>query len=67
MAGIFLRNGEVFTEIVPNVKKATLQGAIKHKIKPESIVYTDGWRSYDGLVDVGYDKRFLKESTSTKE
>jgi transposase len=24
----------------------------------ESIVHTDGWRGYDGLVDVGYDKHF---------
>lgn len=56
--GIFLRDGEVFTEIVPDVKKATLQGIIKRKIKPESVIYTDGWRGYDGLVDVGYDKHF---------
>ncbi len=24
----------------------------------ESIIYTDGWRGYIGLVDVGYDKHF---------
>ncbi len=65
--GIFLRDGEVFTEIAPDVKKSTLQSIIKRKIKPESVIYTDGWRGYDGLVDVGYDKHFLKESASTRE
>jgi len=56
--GIFLRQGHVYTEIVPDCKKATLQAIIRRKIDPASIVYTDGWRGYDGLVDVGYDKHF---------
>ena len=56
--GIFLRQGNVYTEIVPDCKKATLQAIIRKKIDPASIVYTDGWRGYDGLVDVGYDKHF---------
>ncbi len=58
MFGIFKRNGEVFTEIVEDASKATLQGIIRQKISPESIIYTDGWRGSDGLVDVGYDKHF---------
>jgi hypothetical protein len=24
----------------------------------QSVIYSDGWRGYDGLVDVGYDKHF---------
>ena len=56
--GVFIRNGEVFTEIVPDVKKATLQAIIERKIDVKSVIYTDGWRGYDGLVDVGYDKHF---------
>lgn len=56
--GIFLRKGHVYTEIVPNCKKPTLQGIIRRKIDPASVVYTDGWRGYDGLVDVGYDKHY---------
>ena len=54
--GIFERGGCVFTEIVPDVKAKTLQDVIRGKISPRSIVMTDGWRGYDGLVDVGYDK-----------
>jgi transposase-like protein len=56
--GIFERRGAVFTEIVPDVKAKTLQGLIRGKVSLESIVMTDGWQAYDGLVDVGYDKHF---------
>jgi transposase len=56
--GIFKRDGKVYTEIVPNARKKTLQRIIRGKVDPESIIHTDGWRGYDGLVDVGYDKHF---------
>ena len=36
----------------------TLQGIIRGKVNPESVVHSDGWKGYDGLVDVGYDKHF---------
>ncbi len=36
----------------------TLQAIIRGKVSPESIVHSDGWKGYDGLVDVGYDKHF---------
>src|SRR3989339_224247 len=56
--GIFKRNGRVYTEIVPNCKKPTLQAIIKGKIDKSTIIYSDKWRGYDGLVDVGYNKHF---------
>ena len=56
--GIFKRNGKVYTEIVPNCSKATLQGIIRGKIAPDSIIHSDGWRGYNGLVDIGYKKHF---------
>ena len=54
--GIFQRNGHVYTEVVPNCSKATLQAVIRGKVELESIIYSDGWRGYNGLVDVGYGK-----------
>lgn len=54
--GIFEREGKVYTELVPEYKKATLRKAILGRISIESILITDGWRGYNGLVDVGYDK-----------
>jgi len=54
--GIFKRHGSVYTEIVPNCSKTTLQKVIRGKVGLESVIYSDGWRGYDGLVDVGYGK-----------
>jgi transposase-like protein len=56
--GIFERSGRVYTEIVPDCKKYTLQAIILGKIEKETVIYSDGWRGYNGLVDVGYDKHY---------
>jgi transposase len=52
--GIFKRNGKVYTEIVPNCRKRTLQAIIRGRVSPESIIHSDGWRGYNGLVEIGY-------------
>src|SRR3990167_2337872 len=54
--GIVERGGQVYTEIVPKCDKKTLQAIIRGKVSTETIVHTDKWRGYDGLVDVGFDK-----------
>jgi transposase len=59
--GIFKRDGRVYTEIVPDCSKKTLQAVIRGKIKPNVVVHSDGWRGYDGLVDVGYEKHLRIE------
>ena len=56
--GILERNGKVYTEIVPDCKKQTLQDIILGRISKNTVIYSDGWRGYNGLVDVGYDKHF---------
>jgi len=56
--GVFERDGRVYTEIIPDCKKTTLQAVIKGKVSLESVIYSDGWRGYNGLVDVGYPKHF---------
>jgi transposase len=56
--GIFKRNGCVYTEIVPDCKKATLQAIIRGRVSLGTVINSDGWRGYDGLVDVGYSKHF---------
>ncbi|BFT94070.1 MAG: hypothetical protein MNSN_06930 [Minisyncoccus archaeiphilus] len=56
--GILKRNGKVYTEIIPDCKKDTLSLIIKGKIDKSAVIYSDGWRGYDGLVDIGYDKHF---------
>ena len=52
--GIYQRNGHVYTEIVPDCSKVTLQAIIRGKVAAESVVNSDGWRGYNGLVDIGY-------------
>ena len=56
--GLFKRNGRVYTEVVPDCSKATLQGIIRGRVDLESVIHSDGWRGYDGLVDLGYQKHF---------
>ena len=56
--GIFKRNGCVYTEIVPDCKKSTLQAIIRGRVSIDAAINSDGWRGYDGLVDVGYSKHF---------
>ena len=62
--GIFKRNGHVYTEIVPDVKKATLLGVIRGRVALESVMHSDEWKAYDGLVDLGYQKHFRVRHTA---
>lgn len=52
--GVFERDGQVYTEIVPDCSKPTLQGIIRGRVDPASVINSDGWRGYNGLVDLGY-------------
>ncbi len=54
--GLLKRDQNVYTEIVPNASKAVLQAIIRGKADIASVIHTDRWRGYDGLVDVGFDK-----------
>lgn len=54
--GIFKRNGCVYTEVVPDCRKQTLQGVIRGRVALDAVVHSDAWRGYCGLVDVGYAK-----------
>ena len=66
--GIFERQGEVYTEIIQDCSQTTLRAVIRGRIDPASVVCSDGWPGYDGLVDVGYDKhiRINKQKTFAK-
>ena len=52
--GLLKRGGKVFTEIVEDCSKAALMPIIKGQVLSEATIYTDGWKSYDGLVLGGY-------------
>lgn len=56
--GIYKRRGRIYTEVVPDVKRKTMQAIIRGKVNLDSVIHSDGWTGYDGLVDFGYSKHF---------
>jgi len=54
--GLIKRGGKVYTQVVRNCSATELLPIIREKVSEESIVYTDGFKTYDGLVDLGYKK-----------
>ncbi|QBQ63471.1 IS1595 family transposase [Actinobacillus indolicus] len=66
--GLLKRNGKVYTVVVKDTKQSTLMPIISSKIKPDSIVYTDGYRSYNALdvsefkhFRINHSKEFVKD------
>ena len=47
--GLLKRGGRVFAEVITDSKSKTLMPIIKEKVVPDSIVYTDTFRSYNAL------------------
>ena len=64
--GLLKRNGKVYTEIIPNVAAKTLQTIIRGKVSIDSVIHSDKWRGYDGLVDVGYEKHFRVDHSKSE-
>ena len=54
VVGLLKRNGKVYSKIVLNCTREELMPVIKGRVIPGATVYTDGWRSYDGLIFSGY-------------
>lgn len=55
--GILKRGGKVYTKMVADTKTHTLFDALKSKVLPDSVVYTDSYRSYD-ILDVSDFKHY---------
>ncbi len=49
---------KLYTEIVPNCSKATLQAIFKGKVDMDSTIHSDKWAGYNGLVDLGYKRHY---------
>lgn len=61
--GILKRNGLVYTEIIPDASTRSLMPIIARLVlKSKSNIYTDQWRSYDGLVFSGYKHHRINHS-----
>ena len=53
--GMLERDGDVMANVVPNVRKKTLQPIIKENVVKDSTVHTDELKSYSGLSKVGFE------------
>ena len=60
--GILKRGGKVYTLPVADTKASTLLNALKSKVLPDSIVYTDSYRSYNSLDISGFHHRRVNHS-----
>jgi transposase-like protein len=56
--GLLKRGDKVYTQIINKCDRATLQSIIKQKTSTDSVINSDGWRGYNGLVDFGYKKHY---------
>jgi len=52
--GMLKRGGKVYTKVVGGTRSVTLMPVIQRKIAPDSIVYTDSYRSYNALDVSGF-------------
>jgi len=48
--GLLKRAGKVHAVMIDDARAATLAGIIRDGVKPDSVVYTDAYRSYDVLA-----------------
>ena len=49
-----------------NCSASELLPTIEELADKESIIYTDGWKSYDGLVDYGYKQHYRVKHSSNQ-
>ena len=65
--GLLKRNGRVYTVAVPNTQTVTLLPIIREQVRPDSIVYTDCYRSYDVLDSSEFSHYRINHSTHFAE
>ena len=53
--GMAERGGDVMANVVPNVRKKTLQAIIKDNVAAGSTIHTDELKSYSGLSKAGFE------------
>ncbi len=56
--GLKKRKGNVYTEVIKNCSKEEILPLISSKISKKVRIFTDGFKTYDGLVDMGYKKHY---------
>ncbi len=52
--GLLKRGGKVYTQMIVDCRRDTLMPIIRRKVKPDSVVYSDTFASYNTLASEGY-------------
>ena len=65
--GLLKRGGKVYTKVIGDTKIHTLMPIIRHKIVPDSIVYTDSYRRYNALDVSEFHHHRINHSTHFSE
>ena len=52
------RGGKVYTPVVKNCSISSILPIIERQADKETTVYTDGFRTYDGLADFSYKQHY---------
>ena len=56
--GMLKRDDKVYTQIVKNRSISELMPIIRNKADIGAVIYSDGFKTYDGLVNYGYKKHY---------
>ena len=56
--GLKQRKGKVYTQVIKNCSRQAILPLISRKIATSATVFTDGFKTYDGLVNMGYKKHY---------
>ena len=56
--GMLKRGDKVYTKIVKNCSVSQLLPIIQGKADTGAVIYSDGFKTYDGLADFGYKKHY---------
>ena len=56
--GLKQRQGKVYTQVIKNCSRAILMPLIQQRINKRATLFTDGFKSYDSLVNMGYQEHY---------
>jgi len=56
--GMLKRGDKVYTLVVKNCSASELLPIVKGKADTDAVIYSDGFKTYDGLVNYGYKKHY---------
>ena len=49
---------KVYTQVIKSCSRRILMPLIQQKIPKSTTVFTDGFKSYDSLINIGYQKHY---------